>query len=220
MNNIVSNVDRRSVVLAVSGASGAVYSVRLLQHLVASAIPVQLTISDAGCQVIQQELGLTIDVKNPAVNELLEYQIPGCPALEIPPLRQVQVYQYKDLMSPIASGSHRTYGMVICPCSGGTLGSIASGISGNLIHRGAEVHLKERRKLILVTRETPLSAIAIENMQRVTSAGAIVLPASPGWYHGVQSLGDLVDFLVARILDQLGIDNQLMQRWGEGTADD
>ena len=134
MNNIVSNVDRRSVVLAVSGASGAVYSVRLLQHLVASAIPVQLTISDAGCQVIQQELGLTIDVNNPAVSELLDYQIPGCQTLEIPPLRQVQVYQYKNLMSPIASGSHRTYGMVICPCSGGTLGSIASGVSGCLLY--------------------------------------------------------------------------------------
>lgn len=219
MNNIASNSDRRSVVLAVSGASGAVYSVRLLQHLVASAIPVQLTISDAGCQVIQQELGLSVDVNNPAVDELLEYQIPGCQTLEIPSPRQVQVYQYKNLMSPIASGSHRTYGMVICPCSGGTLGSIASGVSGNLIHRGAEVHLKERRKLILVTRETPLSAIAIENMQRVTSAGAVVLPASPGWYHGVQSLGDLVDFVVARILDQLGIDNQLIHRWGEGAAD-
>ena len=219
MNNIASNADRRSVVLAVSGASGAVYSVRLLQHLVASAIPVQLTISDAGCQVIQQELGLTVDVNNPAVNELLDYQIPGCQTLEIPPLRQVHVYQYKNLMSPIASGSHRTYGMVICPCSGGTLGSIASGVSGNLIHRGAEVHLKERRKLILVTRETPLSAIAIENMQRVTSAGAVVLPASPGWYHGVQSLGDLVDFVVARILDQLEIDNQLIHRWGEEVAD-
>jgi len=219
MNTTVNNVDSRSVVLAISGASGAVYSVRLLQHLVASAIPVQLTISDAGCQVIQQELGLTVDVNNPVVNELLEFQIPGCQTLEIPPLRQVQVYHYKDLMSPIASGSHRTYGMVICPCSGGTLGSIASGVSGNLIHRGAEVHLKERRKLILVTRETPLSAIAIENMQRVTSAGAVVLPASPGWYHGVQSLGDLVDFVVARILDQLEIDNQLIHRWGEGVAD-
>ncbi len=207
----------RSVVLAISGASGAVYSVRLLQQLVASAIPVELTVSAAGCQVIQQELGLTLDVENPSIEMLLEYQIPGCSALEIPPLRQVRVYHYKDLMSPIASGSHRTYGMVICPCSGGTLGSIASGISGNLIHRGAEVHLKERRKLVLVTRETPLSAIAIENMRRVTAAGAVVLPASPGWYHGVQSLGDLVDFLVARILDQLGIDNQLMERWGEGT---
>lgn len=210
----------RSVVLAISGASGAVYSVRLLQQLVVSAVPVDLTVSEAGCQVIQQELGIELDSDQIQIDALLEYQIPGCQPLEIPPLRQVRAYQYKDLMSPIASGSHRTLGMVVCPCSGGTLGSIASGNSGNLIHRGAEVHLKERRKLILVTRETPLSAIAIENMDRVTRAGAVVLPASPGWYHGVQSIGDLVDFVVARILDQLEIENQLMNRWGADTPDE
>lgn len=210
----------RSVVLAISGASGAVYSVRLLQQLVVSAVPVELTVSEAGCQVIQQELGIELDSDQIQIDALLEYQIPGCQPLEIPPLRQVRAYQYKDLMSPIASGSHRTLGMVVCPCSGGTLGSIASGNSGNLIHRGAEVHLKERRKLILVTRETPLSAIAIENMDRVTRAGAVVLPASPGWYHGVQSIGDLVDFVVARILDQLEIENQLMNRWGADTPDE
>ena len=210
----------RSVVLAISGASGAVYSVRLLQQLVASAVPVELTVSEAGCQVIQQELGIELDSDQIQIDALLEYQIPGCQPLEIPPLRQVRAYQYKDLMSPIASGSHRTLGMVVCPCSGGTLGSIASGNSGNLIHRGAEVHLKERRKLILVTRETPLSAIAIENMDRVTRAGAVVLPASPGWYHGVQSIGDLVDFVVGRILDQLEIENQLMNRWGADTPDE
>ena len=210
----------RSVVLAISGASGAVYSVRLLQQLVASAVPVELTVSEAGCQVIQQELGIELDSNQIQIDALLDYQIPGCQPLEIPPLRQVRAYQYKDLMSPIASGSHRTLGMVVCPCSGGTLGSIASGNSGNLIHRGAEVHLKERRKLILVTRETPLSAIAIENMARVTRAGAVVLPASPGWYHGVQSIGDLVDFVVARILDQLEIENQLMNRWGADTPDE
>lgn len=211
---------KRSVVLAISGASGAVYSVRLLQQLVASAVPVELTVSEAGCQVIQQELGIELDSNQIQIDALLDYQIPGCQPLEIPPLRQVRAYQYKDLMSPIASGSHRTLGMVVCPCSGGTLGSIASGNSGNLIHRGAEVHLKERRKLILVTRETPLSAIAIENMDRVTRAGAVVLPASPGWYHGVQSIGDLVDFVVARILDQLEIENQLMNRWGADTPDE
>ena len=210
----------RSVVLAISGASGAVYSVRLLQQLVASAVPVELTVSEAGCQVIQQELGIELDSDQIQIDALLEYQIPGCQPLEIPPLRQVRAYQYKDLMSPIASGSHRTLGMVVCPCRGGPLGSIASGTSGNLIHRGAEVHLKERRKLILVTRETPLSAIAIENMDRVTRAGAVVLPASPGWYHGVQSIGDLVDFVVARILDQLEIENQLMNRWGADTPDE
>ena len=105
--------------------------------------------------------------------------------------------------------------MIVCPCSGGTLSSIAHAASGNLIHRAADVHLKERRKLILVPRETPLSSLQLENMLRVSQAGAVVLPAMPGWYHGVTQLRDLVDFVVARILDQLGIEHQLMQRWGE-----
>jgi 4-hydroxy-3-polyprenylbenzoate decarboxylase len=104
--------------------------------------------------------------------------------------------------------------MVICPCSGTTLSAIAAGAAGNLIQRAAEVHLKERRKLILVPRETPLSLAHIDNMRRVTDAGAVVLPASPGWYHGVQSLADLVDFVVARICDQLGVEHTLTKRWG------
>ncbi len=104
--------------------------------------------------------------------------------------------------------------MVICPCSGGTLSSIVHGTSANLIHRAAEVHLKERRKLILVPRETPLSMVMLENLRRAAEAGAIILPAMPGFYHGVKSIGDLVDFVVARICDQLGIENSLIQRWG------
>jgi 4-hydroxy-3-polyprenylbenzoate decarboxylase len=104
--------------------------------------------------------------------------------------------------------------MVICPCSGTTLAAVASGASGNLIQRAAEVHLKERRPLVLVTRETPLSLPHIDNMRRVTEAGAVVLPASPGWYHGAKSLDDLVNFIVARICDQLGIENRLIERWG------
>jgi 4-hydroxy-3-polyprenylbenzoate decarboxylase len=119
----------------------------------------------------------------------------------------------------MASGSHRTEAMVICPCSGATLGNIANGTSSNLIQRAADVHLKERRRLLLVTRETPLSSIHIENMRRVTQAGAIVLPASPGWYQGVTELSDLVDFMVARILDQLGCENDLMGRWGDQAVD-
>ena len=122
-------------------------------------------------------------------------------------------------MSPIASGSHTTQAMVICPCSGATVGNIANGTSHHLIQRAADVHLKERRQLILVTRETPLSLIQIENMQRVTRAGAVVLPASPGWYQGVTELSDLVDFVVSRILDQLGCENHLMDRWGETNTD-
>jgi 4-hydroxy-3-polyprenylbenzoate decarboxylase len=117
-------------------------------------------------------------------------------------------------MAPMASGSFLTGGMVICPCSGTTLSAVAAGAAGNLIQRAAEVHLKERRKLIVVPRETPLSLAHIDNMRRVTEAGAVVLPASPGWYHGVESVNDLVDFVVARICDQLGIEHVLTKRWG------
>ena len=117
-------------------------------------------------------------------------------------------------MAPPASGSFLTGGMVVCPCSGSTLSGIAHGSSTNLIQRAADVHLKERRKLILVPRETPLSLIHLDNMRKAAEAGAVILPAMPGWYHGVKSVQDLVDFVVARILDQLGISHKLMQRWG------
>ena len=124
-------------------------------------------------------------------------------------------YHYMDFMSPAASGSFLTGGMVVCPCSGSTLSGIAYGSSNNLIQRAADVHLKERRKLILVPRETPLSVVQLEAMRRAAEAGAVVLPAMPGWYHGVQSVQDLVDFVVARILDQLGIEHELIRRWGD-----
>ncbi len=123
-------------------------------------------------------------------------------------------HHYKDFSSGIASGSFLTDGMVICPCSMGTLGSLASGQSANLIHRAANVHLKERRKLILVPRETPLSGIQLENMKRLADAGAVILPAMPGFYHDPATIHDLVDFVVGRICDQLGIEQDLMKRWG------
>ena len=129
-------------------------------------------------------------------------------------LGKVYYHHYQDLLAPIASGSFLSGGMVICPCSGTTLSAVAHAAATNLIQRAAEVQLKERRKLILVPRETPLSATQIENMQCATQAGAVVLPASPGWYHGVTSLRDLVDFVVARICDQLGVENSLIRRWG------
>jgi 4-hydroxy-3-polyprenylbenzoate decarboxylase len=119
-------------------------------------------------------------------------------------------------MAPMASGSFLSDGMVICPCSGSTLSAVAAGASNNLIQRAAEVHLKERRRLVLVPRETPLSLAHIENMRAVTLAGAVVLPASPGWYHGAKTMADLVDFVVARICDQLGVEHALTRRWGEG----
>jgi 4-hydroxy-3-polyprenylbenzoate decarboxylase len=118
-------------------------------------------------------------------------------------------------MAPMASGSFLTGGMVICPCSGTTLSAVAAGAASNLIQRAAEVQLKERRKLVLVPRETPLSLAHIDNMRRVTEAGAVVLPASPGWYHGVREVSDLVDFVVARICDQLEVAHTLTKRWGE-----
>ena len=133
------------------------------------------------------------------------------------PLEQrgkLHYFHYNDFMAPMASGSFLTAGMVICPCSGTTLSAVAAGAAGNLIQRAAEVHLKERRKLILVPRETPLSLAHIDNMRRVTEAGAVVLPASPGWYYDVRSPNDLVDFVVARICDQLGVEHTLCKRWG------
>jgi 4-hydroxy-3-polyprenylbenzoate decarboxylase len=125
-------------------------------------------------------------------------------------------FHHQDFMAPMASGSFLTGGMVICPCSGSTLSAVASGAGNNLIHRAAEVHLKERRKLILVPRETPLSLPHIDNMRRATEAGAVILPASPGWYHGPKNVSDLVDFVVARICDQLGVEHTLSKRWGHG----
>ncbi len=207
------------VVVAISGASGAVYSVRLLQQLALAGIDVELTISDAGRQVIKQELEIDIDLDDLNLSALLQVKCSALTPIELPSLESISYYHYRDLMSPMASGSHRTKAMVICPCSGATLGNIANGTSSNLIQRAADVHLKERRRLLLITRETPLSLVHIENMRRVTQAGAIVIPASPGWYQGVSELSDLVDFMVARILDQLGCDNDLMGRWGDQTVD-
>jgi 4-hydroxy-3-polyprenylbenzoate decarboxylase len=193
--------------------------VRLLQQLALAGIDVELTISDAGRQVIKQELEIDIDLEDLNLSALLQVKCSALTPIELPSLESISYYHYRDLMSPMASGSHRTKAMVICPCSGATLGNIANGTSSNLIQRAADVHLKERRGLLLITRETPLSLVHIENMRRVTQAGAIVIPASPGWYQGVTELSDLVDFMVARILDQLGCDNDLMGRWGDQTVD-
>ena len=120
-------------------------------------------------------------------------------------------------MTPIASGSHLTRGMIVCPCSGGTLSGIATAASRNLIQRAADVHLKERRPLILVPREAPLSLIQIDNMRTACAAGATILPASPGFYHDARQISDLVDFIVARIIDSLGLECDLVKRWGDGS---
>lgn len=192
------------VVIAITGASGGPYALGLLRFLVGNRVPVHLTISSAGAQVLKHECQLAIDLAAPDLTLLVDGQDAGL----------VTYHDQKDFMAPIASGSFRTQGMVVVPCSGSTLGGVATGTGRNLIHRAADVHLKEKRPLILVTRETPLSLIHINNMKQVTEAGGTILPAMPGWYHGVNQLQDLVDFVVARILDQLGIENDLIDRWG------
>ncbi len=220
-----------NIVLAMTGASGAIYALRLLQVLLAAGVRVHLSISPSAALVLKQELGIEVDLKRFAPAELP--LLPDSRAFaSLPPTMahvlaepargaplgaahgEIVYHHYENLMAPIASGSFPTAGMVICPCSGSTLGAVVHGTGENLIHRAASVHLKERRKLVVVPRETPLSTIQLENMRRAAEAGAVVLPAMPGFYHGVQSIGDLVDFVVARICDQLGVENTLMHRWG------
>jgi 4-hydroxy-3-polyprenylbenzoate decarboxylase len=199
-----------NLVLAITGASGAAYAVRLLDVLLAAGRDVDLTISPAGRMVLREELRRDFALDAFREADLL----PGDRSIS-PRRGTLRYFHFQDLMAPIASGSYLTAGMVICPCSGGTLAAIAHAMGTNLVHRAAEVHLKERRKLVLVPRETPLSLPQLDNMKRATEAGAIVLPASPGFYHGAKSIGDLVDFVVARICDQLGVEHNLIRRWGE-----
>ncbi len=212
------------IVLGITGASGSIYAVRLLQVLIKAGHETHLVVSPSGAAVIKQECGLELDLRSPDIASLVCCSpdwSQAMPLVEPETVSQALAdqrlcyHQYDDYMTPIASGSFRTKAMVVCPCSGSTLSGISRAASANLIQRAADVHLKENRKLVLVPRETPLSVIQLENMHRLASSGAVILPAMPGWYHGVQSLDCLVDFIVSRILDQLEIDNALMDRWGE-----
>jgi 4-hydroxy-3-polyprenylbenzoate decarboxylase len=197
------------LVLGITGASGAAYAVRLLEVLLEAGREVHLSISPSGQAVIGEELGRRIDLDRFEPQSLLGRQLPQAGRLHY--------LHHKNLMAPIASGSFLTGGMVICPCSGSTLSAVAHSMGENLIHRAAEVHLKERRKLVVVPRETPLSLPQLKNMQAIHEAGAVVLPAAPGFYHGAATVADLVDFVVARICDQLCVANSLIRRWGETT---
>lgn len=194
-------MSRPPVTLAITGASGAAYAVRLLATLVAAGADVRLIVSRTGWRLLAEEL----DVSSA---EALRERTGSWD--------RVVLYEDDDRGATPASGSAPSAGMVICPCSMGTLASIAQGTTRSLIERAADVVLKERRKLILVPRETPYSAIHLENMLRLTNAGAVILPASPGFYHRPQRVEDLVDFIVGRILSQLGFDHAIGPRWQSG----
>lgn len=227
-------MNKKPIILAMTGASGSIYALRLLEVLVAAGYDVHLTISSAGRLVIEQELDISVDLDNFQADDLL---LGGADSADskLSMLRQsagissedsnvlahdfgspgtIHYHHYEDYMAPIASGSFLTAGMIICPCSSGSLAGIVNSLSENLIHRAAHVHLKERRKLVVVPRETPLSSLQLDCMKRISDAGAVVLPASPGFYHGVKTIQDLVDFVVGRVCDQFEIQHTLIRRWG------
>jgi 4-hydroxy-3-polyprenylbenzoate decarboxylase len=221
------------IVLAMTGASGAAFGVRLLQQLLVAGHPVHVLVSPSGAAVLSQELGLELGGNRNDLDPLLGYAWPShgptSPGGRVwAPLTErereeartrLTVHDYRNFMTPIASGSFLTSGMVVCPCSGATLSGIVHAAGNNLIQRAADVHLKEHRKLIVVPRETPMSVFQLENLHRAAQAGAIVMPAMPGWYHGVSSPTDLIDFLVARILDHLSVSHTLMKRWATSPID-
>lgn len=206
--------DTKKIVVAVSGASGAAYSRRLVGVLLAAGRDVHLTMSHAAVQVFAQELKTAVDLNAFRLKDFLGPEFENLDAIPATERGEFRYYEQRNFNAGMASGSFKTDGMVICPCSMGTLGSLANGLSANLIHRAADVHLKERRKLVLVPRETPLSSIQLENMKRLVDAGAVVLPAMPGFYHDPTSIDDLINFVVVRICDHLGVETDLMKRWG------
>ena len=197
------------IVVAITGASGVAYGIRLVEVLLAADREIHLTVSPSGQAVFATETDRRLDLDRFDLAALLGKAPPAA--------GRCTYHHYKNLMAPIASGSFLTAAMAICPCSGSTLAAVAHAMGENLIHRAAEVHLKERRKLVVVPRETPLSLPQLKNMQALHEAGAVVLPAAPGFYHGAATVADLVDFVVARICDQLGVAHTLMRRWGEAT---
>ncbi len=199
---------QRPVTLAITGASGAQYGLRLLQCLLAADYKVYLLLSSAAEVVIRTETDLDLP-------EGIAQQQAFFEQLYNADEEQLQLLAKDDWFAPVASGSSSPAAMVICPASGGTLSAIAHGASNNLIERAADVALKERRQLIVVPRETPYSQIHLENMLKLTQLGAVVLPASPGFYMQPQTINELIDFIVARILDQLGVTQDLLPRWGE-----
>ncbi len=197
----------RSVTLAITGASGAAYGLRLLEMLLGQRIRVHLLISNPGRMVIAEETDLRLPSKPQEICTIFNSRFDAHPG-------DLQVYGREDWFAPVASGSNPPDAMVICPCTTGTLAEIAAGTSRSLIERAADVALKEKRPLILVVRETPFSAIHLRNMLGLSEAGATIMPAIPGFYNRPESVDEIVDYMVARVLDHLQVEHDLMARWG------
>ena len=195
------------ITLAMTGASGAEYTLRLMGYCLSKNIQIQFITSKPGQIVMGMETELKLTGAPQKMRQTFADYFSADPEL-------IQVYSRDQWTAPPASGSSVADAMVVCPCTMGSLASIAVGSSDNLIHRAADVAIKERKTLILVPRETPFSAIHLENMLKLARLGVVILPPNPGFYHGVSGVSELVDFIVARILDQLGIDNDLSPRWG------
>jgi 4-hydroxy-3-polyprenylbenzoate decarboxylase len=202
----------RTVTLAFTGASGMPYGVRLLECLIRSGVKVYLLYSQVAQVVARQEMDLALPARAKEAQAYFAERFGAAPA-------QLSAFGREEWFAPVASGSNPADAMVICPCSMGTLAAVAQGLADNLIERAADVMLKEARKLVLVPRETPFSAIHLENMLRLSRAGAVILPANPGFYHHPRSVDQIVDFVVARVLDQLSVPHRLMPRWGEAQAE-
>ncbi len=194
--------------VGITGGSGAPYALRLLKALLAAGHEVHLIVSPAGETILQVESGLKLG------KTLREKAAVIATAIETEHTARLRVFDPQNLAAPISSGSFACAGMVIVPCSTGTLGRIANGISSNLIERAADVCLKERRPLVVVPRETPLNEIHLRNMLTLRQAGADILPAMPAFYHKPRNISDLVDMIVGRVLDRLGVENELFHRWG------
>lgn len=202
----------RTVAVAFTGASGMPYGMRLVDTLLGSGITVWLLYSQVAQIVARQEMNLELPSRPAEVEAALSQRFNAKPG-------QLRVFGREEWFAPLASGSNPADAMVVCPCTMGTLAAIAAGLSQNLIERAADVAIKEGRKLILVPRETPFSAIHLENMLKLARLGVVILPPSPGFYTHPQTVGDMVDFVVARVLDQLGVEHALMQRWGAEGAE-
>lgn len=197
----------KTIALAITGASGAPYALRLLECLIKTEARVWLMISQPGQIVMGMEAELKLPGRPAEIERFLSDRYGAGEG-------QLEVFGREQWTAPVASGSGAPDAMVICPCTTGTLSSVACGASRSLLERAADVALKERKKLILVVRETPLSEIHLENMLKLARMGAVIMPANPGFYHGPKRIEDLVDFMVARILDHLSMDHELLPRWG------